>query len=67
MKNLKKYTSLILTALVICSTAIAQNTPAAFKVPAYEKFVLQNGLSIYLQDKMFSSEEQIKFVLSKGN
>ena len=51
MKNLKKYTSLILTALVICSTAIAQNTPAAFKVPAYEKFVLQNGLSIYLMEQ----------------
>ena len=27
----------------------------------------ENGLSIYLQDKMFSSDEQIKFTLSKGN
>ena len=27
----------------------------------------ENGLSIYLQDKMFSSDEQIKFILSKGN
>lgn len=51
MKNLKKYTSLILTALVICSTAVAQNNPAAFKVPAYEKFVLPNGLSIYLMEQ----------------
>ncbi len=48
MKNIKRYTSLILTALMICSTAIAQNAPAAFKVPAYEKFILPNGLTIYL-------------------
>ena len=27
----------------------------------------ENGFSIYLQDKMFSSDEQIKFILSKGN
>ena len=27
----------------------------------------ENGLSIYLQDKIFSSYEQIEFVLSKGN
>lgn len=27
----------------------------------------ENGLSIYLQDKLFSSDEQIKFILSKGN
>lgn len=27
----------------------------------------ENGLSIYLQDKLFSSDEQIKFILSKVN
>jgi len=27
----------------------------------------ENGLSIYLQDKIFSNDEQIKFILSKGN
>jgi zinc protease len=51
MKNIKRYTSLVLTALMICSTAIAQNTPAAFKVPAYEKLVLPNGLTIYLMEQ----------------
>ncbi|MDP3466793.1 MAG: pitrilysin family protein [Daejeonella sp.] len=51
MKNLKNYTSIVLTALMICSTAIAQNTPAAFKVPAYEKFILPNGLTIYLMEQ----------------
>ncbi len=51
MKNIKRYTSLVLTALMICSTAIAQNTPAAFKVPAYEKFILPNGLTIYLMEQ----------------
>ena len=51
MNNLKKYTSLVFTAFIICSTAIAQNTPAAFKVPAYEKFVLPNGLSVYLMEQ----------------
>ena len=51
MNNLKKYISLVFTAFIICSTAIAQNTPAAFKVPAYEKFVLPNGLSVYLMEQ----------------
>jgi zinc protease len=51
MKNIKRYTSLVLTALILCSTAIAQNTPAAFKVPAYEKFILPNGLTIYLMEQ----------------
>lgn len=51
MKNIKRYTSLVLTALILCSTAIAQNTPAAFKVPAYEKIILPNGLSIYLMEQ----------------
>lgn len=51
MKNIKRYTSLVLTALMICSTAIAQNAPAAFKVPAYQKFILPNGLTIYLMEQ----------------
>ena len=51
MKNIKRYTSLVLTALMICSIAIAQNAPAAFKVPAYQKFILPNGLTIYLMEQ----------------
>lgn len=51
MKNIKRYTGIAFLALMICSSAIAQKTPADFKVPAYEKFDLPNGLTIYLMEQ----------------
>ncbi|MDF3078917.1 MAG: peptidase domain protein [Sphingobacteriaceae bacterium] len=38
--------------LFVCRSADAQNTKAAaFKLPAYEKFTLPNGLTIYLMEQ----------------
>ena len=37
--------------IVIANTTKAQTQAAAFKVPAYEKFLLPNGLTIYLMEQ----------------
>lgn len=48
MRNIKLLSALM--ALLVWTTAArAQNT--AFKVPAYEKFVLKNGLTVYLMEQ----------------
>ncbi|MFA6946451.1 MAG: insulinase family protein, partial [Pedobacter sp.] len=51
MKNLKNYIHIVLAVLIMCATVKAQNKPAAFKVPAYEKFILPNGLTVYLMEQ----------------
>ena len=51
MKKLGKNILAVLIALVLCSPAIAQKTPLAFKVPVYEKFTLPNGLTVYLMEQ----------------
>lgn len=43
--------SAILIGVALCTPAIAQNAPAGFKVPAYEKFSLPNGLTVYLMEQ----------------
>ncbi len=49
MRSKIKY---ILTALfAIAQLAVAQNKSAAFKLPAYEKFTLPNGLTVYLMEQ----------------
>ncbi|WP_395626530.1 M16 family metallopeptidase [Daejeonella sp.] len=51
MKKFIRNISAILITGVLCSPAIAQNTPTGFKVPAYEKFSLPNGLTVYLMEQ----------------
>lgn len=51
MKNLRKYIYAVLLVLAVYSPVIAQSSTSAFKVPAYEKFVLPNGLTIYLMEQ----------------
>ncbi len=51
---MKKYIQNIIAtviALAFISPTIAQTNNAAFKLPAYEKFVLPNGLTIYLMEQ----------------
>lgn len=52
MKKINKFLILAMTA--ICVLAIDQHTyaqVASFKVPAYEKFTLENGLTVYLLEQ----------------
>lgn len=49
MKPAKYFFSLI-TLLTLHSASFAQK-PAEFKVPAYEKFTLKNGLTVYLMEQ----------------
>ena len=50
MKQIK--TLACLMALVLFSASLlAQNNSAAFKLPAYEKVVLKNGLTVYLMEQ----------------
>ena len=51
MKKLVRNISAVLIAFVLCSQAIAQKSPLAFKVPVYEKFTLPNGLTVYLMEQ----------------
>ncbi len=48
MKSLK-YFSLLFATVVFHLATIAQST--AFKLPSYEKFVLKNGLTVYLMEQ----------------
>lgn len=50
MKNIK-YILLILVVLFNRADLEAQSKTSAFKVPAYEKFTLANGLTIYLMEQ----------------
>lgn len=51
MKNLIKFIYAVLAVFIFVNTVIAQDKTAAFKVPAYEKFSLPNGLTIYLMEQ----------------
>lgn len=51
MKNIKKYKYAVLLTLIVSSTVFAQNKSADFKVPAYQKFSLSNGLTVYLMEQ----------------
>ena len=51
MKSIKKYTIAVLALLMTCHTAFAQNGPTDFKVPAYHKFSLANGMTVYLMEQ----------------
>lgn len=51
MKGIIKYIYVFIAVCTLSSVLKAQNMPAAFKVPVYEKFTLPNGLSIYLMEQ----------------
>lgn len=51
MKTIKTYTFSALTLIILSVSAIAQTKQAAFKVPAYEKFTMPNGLTVYLMEQ----------------
>jgi len=51
MKNLKKYAALLIIFWITGSKVMAQNPTDAFKVPDYEKFILPNGLTVYLMEQ----------------
>lgn len=51
---MKKITHSIFSALILITLSLtinAQTKQAAFKVPAYEKFTLPNGLTVYLMEQ----------------
>ena len=51
MKNLINYFYTVFAVLILTASASAQNKAAAFKVPAYEKFSLPNGLTVFLMEQ----------------
>lgn len=51
MKKLIINIYLVLTILVYSIAALAQEKPAAFKIPVFEKFSLPNGLTVYLMEQ----------------
>jgi zinc protease len=51
MKTLFKCIHSVIAVIIVAFPLAAQTRPAAFKLPAYEKFVLPNGLTIYLMEQ----------------
>jgi len=51
MKTITHYIFSALTLIMFSLSINAQTKQAAFKVPAYEKFTLTNGLTIYLMEQ----------------
>jgi zinc protease len=51
MKTLFKLVHTVIAAVIFAFPLAAQTKPAAFKLPAYEKFVLPNGLNVYLMEQ----------------
>jgi zinc protease len=51
MKTLYKFIHTFTAAIIFSFPLAAQTKSAAFKLPAYEKFVLSNGLSVYLMEQ----------------
>ncbi|MEJ7692886.1 pitrilysin family protein [Daejeonella sp.] len=51
MKTIIKYIFSALTLIILSLSVNAQTKQAAFKVPAYEKFTLPNGLAVYLMEQ----------------
>ncbi len=51
MKTAIKYIYSALAIVFVSTIAVSQTKPAAFKVPAYQKFTLSNGLTVYLMEQ----------------
>jgi zinc protease len=51
MNKIKNILVAFLAVLAIANVSSAQTKPAAFKVPAYQKFTLPNGLTVYLMEQ----------------
>jgi zinc protease len=63
MKALK-YISLVFAAVVMHISTIAQST--AYKLPSYEKFVLKNGLTVYLMQQKEVPMINVSAILPAG-
>lgn len=64
--NYIKYFSLLFLFLVISLTVPAQKSNVAYKLPAYEKTVLKNGLTIYLMERHEVPMINISVVIPAG-
>ncbi len=51
MNKILNYIFSAITLIIIALHAGAQTKQAPFKVPAYEKFTLANGLTVYLMEQ----------------
>ncbi|MGB4774975.1 MAG: pitrilysin family protein, partial [Daejeonella sp.] len=51
MKTTIKNILALVLAVILANAVTAQNKPASFKVPAYQKFALPNGLTVYLMEQ----------------
>ena len=51
MKTITHYIFSAVTLIMFCLSVNAQTKSPAFKVPVYEKFILPNGLTIYLMEQ----------------
>ncbi len=56
----------MLTTLIVVASQHKSNAQAAFKVPAYEKFTLKNGLIIYLMEQHEVPTISISAVIPAG-
>lgn len=66
MNTITNYIFSALTLLTLSLSVNAQTKPAAFKVPAYEKFVLPNGLTVYLMEQHEVPVISISAILPAG-
>src|SRR6476659_8657363 len=64
MKKILSITMLV--ALIVSASIKKSNAQAAFKVPAYEKFTLKNGLTIYLMEQHEVPTISISAVIPAG-
>jgi len=55
-----------LSVMAVGTTGIAQTKAAAFKVPAYEKFTLPNGLTVYLMEQHEVPAISVSAILPAG-
>jgi len=66
MKTITNYIFSALTLIILSLSVNAQTKQAAFKVPAYEKFTLPNGLTVYLMEQHEVPVISISAILPAG-
>jgi zinc protease len=62
MNEIKTYTSFLFAALLVSFALTAQD----YKLPAYQKFTLKNGLTIYLMEQHEVPMINISVILPAG-
>lgn len=62
----KNYSRTILLVLVIIVATLSSNAQSSFKLPAYQKFKLKNGLTVYLMEQHEVPTISVSAILPAG-